>query len=236
MQLPIFNERFDFAEQVCIIDAVHFLDSYQTFVSVEKQLETSTVFIINKTDLVAPEQKSQIKEVVYKHHPSPRFFETTYANIPLEHIGSLPIAAIPKQPEEHGSIQTLSASELENYINSILTDPDLESTPPDELASITFYWNGDSLDEVDDMANMLPPGILRAKGFLKTSNTRYLFSYVQGNWTIETPLTKLKDTEIDNVVVFIGTPEAIKSLSGHLKNTSWAPREFIQPFNFINDI
>ncbi len=31
LQLPIFNNRFDFREQFCVIDAAHFLDAYQVY-------------------------------------------------------------------------------------------------------------------------------------------------------------------------------------------------------------
>ena len=45
LKLPIFNDRFDFTDQFCIIDAAHFMEAFNTFASVEKQLASSTVFI-----------------------------------------------------------------------------------------------------------------------------------------------------------------------------------------------
>ena len=50
LRLSIFKDRFQFQEQFCMIDAGHFLDAYGAYQSIEKQLASSTVFLINKTD------------------------------------------------------------------------------------------------------------------------------------------------------------------------------------------
>ena len=84
LTLPIFNDRFHFKEQFCVIDAVHFLDAYDVYASLEKQIASSTVFIINKIDLASSETIENTKNVVRQFHPEPSFFETTYADIPLE--------------------------------------------------------------------------------------------------------------------------------------------------------
>ena len=54
IKLPLFNDRFHFMEQFCLIDAVNFIDAYGVYASLEKQIASSTVFIINKTDLASP--------------------------------------------------------------------------------------------------------------------------------------------------------------------------------------
>ncbi|MGB3648812.1 MAG: GTP-binding protein, partial [Desulfobulbales bacterium] len=41
LQLPIFNNRFQFKEQFCILDAVHFHDAFEAFASLEKQIASS---------------------------------------------------------------------------------------------------------------------------------------------------------------------------------------------------
>ena len=89
LQLPIFQDRFTFAEQICMIDAANFLEAFEVFASVEKQLSSSTVFIINKTDLVDADTVDKIKDLVQQHHPAPLFFETTYSNIDMESLPSL---------------------------------------------------------------------------------------------------------------------------------------------------
>jgi G3E family GTPase len=86
LKLPIFNDRFRFMEQFCVIDAVHFIDAYGVYASLEKQIATSTVFIINKTDVASPEAIAETKRVIRQFHTNPFFYDTTYANIPLGKI------------------------------------------------------------------------------------------------------------------------------------------------------
>ena len=61
LKLPIFSNRFHFVEQFCMVDAAHFLDAYETYASLEKQIASSTVFIINKIDQAPPEKIEEIK-------------------------------------------------------------------------------------------------------------------------------------------------------------------------------
>ena len=49
LKLPIFNDRF------------HFKDAFEIYVSLEKQISFSTVFIINKVDLATGESIDKIK-------------------------------------------------------------------------------------------------------------------------------------------------------------------------------
>ena len=89
IKLPIFNNRFNFMEQFCIIDAPHFLGAYEVYASLEKQIASSSVFIINKIDTASPETIAATKDVIRKFHPDPLFFETNYADIPLENFFDL---------------------------------------------------------------------------------------------------------------------------------------------------
>ena len=66
LKLPIFNDRFHFQEQFCIIDAAHFLDAYGVYASIEKQIATSTVFIMNKIDTASFETIEETKNVIRK--------------------------------------------------------------------------------------------------------------------------------------------------------------------------
>ena len=59
LQLPIFENRFQFKEQFCVIDAAHFLDAYEVYASLEKQIASSSVFIINKIDTASAETVAQ---------------------------------------------------------------------------------------------------------------------------------------------------------------------------------
>ena len=238
LQLPIFANRFEFAEQFCIIDAAHFLEAFEVFASVEKQLSTSTVFIINKTDAAGSEMVEKIKDIIAEHHPAPRIFETTFADIPLKTFPSL-LMSNRQEANDSESIpaDTLSPQELDDFISTILENPELEATPPDQLASVTYIWYGKNLDEIKNMAEKLPPSIIRAKGFVQEREMTHLFNYVMGDWTIEPYTRDAGETATisnKNMIVFIGVIAAVENLRATLVGENWSAREVLQPFGQIN--
>lgn len=238
LQLPVFHGRFTFAEQICIIDAAHFLEAFEVFASVEKQLSSSTVFIINKTDLVDTETVGRIRDLVRQHHPAPLFIETTYADIKLDSLPSMVSAKIRCQSESVPArpAAALSEKELSEFISALLEDPELQAAPPDNLASVTYAWHGDKLSDIGEMAGALPPSIIRAKGFIEAEGRVHLFSYVMGKWTMDTPAVEAEKISHLNMLVFIGEPESIGKLGSCLPSPKWSAREVLQPFGEIGSM
>ncbi len=234
LKLPIFQDRFQFREQFCVVDAAHFLDAYGTYASLEKQIASSTIFIINKTDLAAPERIEETKKVIRQFHREPMFFETTYAEIPLEEFFLLEKGA---EKRSEGSAQTtaitpsMSHDELDKFIDGLLDSPDLEITPPDLLMSTTYHWSGANLEQVRDMAKGLPSSVVRAKGFLEEKGIVYLFNYVMGQWTIEKSEVPKDRIQHMNVVVFIGPPESMEGIEKASKAGDWSGMGSFQPFS-----
>jgi G3E family GTPase len=232
LQLPIFNGRFQFKEQFCILDAVHFHDAFEAFASLEKQIASSTVFVINKVDLATSESINRVKQIVAEFHPDPVFIETTYSDIPLEQFffGEL-------QEENNNVLQNpaestqriLSASELETYIDDLLDQPDREITPPDALVSVTYKWTGDDLSQIDAMANSLPSSVVRAKGFVEADGSMFIFSYVMGDWTIEDPGIPVERIKHKNIVVFIGSIDSMEEIGRAVETGNWSKGEVFQP-------
>ena len=214
LNLSIFQNRFKLSEQICIIDADCFEDAYNTFVSVEKQIASSTLFIINKMDLATPQTILNIKNIVKEHHPSPVFFETTYADVPLERF----IPVINKQEINNaGSLDAsdpipISPAQLEEAIDNILENPDPDATPPDRLLSAIYSWDANNIDSFKKILPVLPKKLVRAKGFLTQDDTIFLFNLVMGQRNIEVYTPKKDITQLLNHVVFIGPPEAISKL------------------------
>jgi G3E family GTPase len=234
LKLPIFKDRFQFAEQFCIIDASHFLDAYEAYASLEKQIASSTVLVINKTDLASPETIARIKDVARQFHPDPSFHETTYADFPLERFfypmekGSQAPAdcdAVPKK--DQGPV--LTDEELERFIEGLLDSPELEMTPPDRLMSATYKWSGDDLGQIKGMAENLPSSVVRAKGFLKEKGRIFLFNYVMGDWTIEESKIPEERVKHENIVVFIGPPESMEGIESASKTGDWTSLGSFQP-------
>jgi G3E family GTPase len=234
LKLPIFDDRFDFIEQFCLIDAAHFLDAYGAFASLEKQIASSTVFIINKVDIASPEAVEETKNVIRQFHPDPLFFDTTFADIPLDRFfdfeqkDSVDRAA-PESAKKQ--VPVLSEEELDQFIDDLLDSPDLEITPPDTLVSAAYHWNGDNLKQIGAMAEALPPSVVRAKGFVGEKGNIYLFSYVMGDWTLEAVDVPADRIKYKNVVVFIGPPESMAGIEEASKTGDWTSKGVYQAYS-----
>jgi len=232
LQLPIFNNRFQFKEQFCILDAVHFHDAFETFASLEKQISSSTVFIINKVDLATSESIDKIKQTVGEFHPNPVFIETTYSDIPLEQFFSeeLRESICNQSPSTaENTERILSAAELETYIDDLLDQPDLEISPPDALVSVSYKWTGKDLSQIKAMADSLPSSVVRAKGFVEADGHIYIFSYVMGDWTIEDPGIPAERIKHKNTVVFIGSIDSMEKIGNAAETGNWVKGEVFQP-------
>lgn len=234
LKLPIFNDRFDFTEQFCVIDAVHFIDAYGVYASLEKQIASSTVFIINKVDLASPETIDETKKVIRQFHPDPSFFETTYAEIPLDSFFDFtetgPSDAESTESQNKTSTR-LSDDELEQFIDDLLDSPDLEITPPDTLMSVAYHWQGNNLKQIGAMADALPSSIVRAKGFVEEKDRMYLFNYVMGTWTVEETAVPKDRIQHKNIVVFIGPPESMDGIEQASSTGDWAGGGAFQPYS-----
>ncbi len=207
LKLSIFQDRFQFKEQFCLIDAANFKDAYDTFTSVEKQIESATVFIINKIDAADGATIAGVKQIVARHHPDPEFYETEYADIPLEKY--LPETVLPgnEDPVE------ISAEELDRFIDELLTAPGSSMTPPDRLLSKTFIWAGKDLRQLEKMITMIPAGVTRAKGVVNAGGEVFLLNCVMGQSRIEKIDPRDSMAALMNKVVFIGPPEIIEDVS-----------------------
>lgn len=230
LALPIFDGYFELKEQVCIIDAANFLEASKVFASLEKQLKTSSLFIINKVDLVSQDQVVKIKDFIGQRHPHPRFYETTY--------GKIDVAAVlhldkPLRQEEILP-QAMSEEELEKYIEEeIFANPQASLMPPDILVSASFVWQGSDLKQIEELAKELPAGVVRVKGFLSFDGRTYLFSYVMGQTSVvqyEAPVAQDKV----NLLVLIAPPEVMPAVNqlmgkyGLVKLGEWNPAERIK--------
>ena len=209
LKLPLFKNHFQLTRQFCIIDAPNFEDAYDTFASVEKQIETSSLFIINKIDLAEKETIRKIKKIVSRHHPDPKFVETRYADIPMDYF--LPVGPVsPEVPSEPESF--ISGRELDQAIETLLKDPFGFTTPPDRLLSAVYTWGKAPLAEFQKAILHLPKDIVRAKGYLRYGGDTWLFNRVmdRNEYTRVEPSKKLSG--LTNRLVFIGPPEAMQQM------------------------
>ncbi|MEW6423216.1 MAG: GTP-binding protein [Bacillota bacterium] len=218
LNLSIFNNCFHFQEQFCIIDAAHFLDEFAAFASVEKQIASSTRFIINKIDLASPAQIAEIKSLIQKHHPCPQFYETTYADLDVTELLALPEKTQQKPPRGTKNGPAVAPSpmieaELEQYVEDLLSDPEAAVTPPDILMSAAFFWKGGELPVLAEITEQLPKGVIRAKGFVTAGGRTYLYNYVLGRYSLEEYRAPLARGAQNNVLVFIFAPQVLSALA-----------------------
>ena len=230
LKLPIFNDRFQFMEQFCIIDAVHFLDAYEVYASIEKQIASSSVFILNKVDVAPPEILEKTKEIVRQFHPDPIFYETTYADIPLDKYFDFASGNKPVEGKCN-STPILSDAEMDQYLDDLMDSPDLQMTPPDLLMSVAYQWTGNDLNQVRIMADALPAGVLRAKGFIEDKETVLLFNYVMGDWTNEDPHIARERIQHKNIIVLIGPPDSMDGINAAAQPEHWINIGSYQPYS-----
>jgi G3E family GTPase len=233
LQLPIFENRFQFMEQFCVIDAAHFLDAYEAYASLEKQIASSSVFIINKIDTASAEKLSKTKDVIRQFHPDPLFFETNYSDIPLERF--FPIAfddegKKAQHPMERNAGTVLSEAELDRFLDDLLDNPDLEITPPDLLVSVAYRWTGKDVQQVKSLADALPSAVVRAKGFVEENGNMLIFNYVMGDWTLEVSRIPVDRIKHKNVVVIIGPPDAMDDIESAARGGHWTSLGVYQPY------
>ncbi|MCL6557650.1 MAG: GTP-binding protein [Firmicutes bacterium] len=219
LSLPIFNDSFRLKEQFCIIDAAHFLDEFGVFASVERQISSSSRFIINKIDLASKEQIEEIKSLVREHHPDPKFYETTYTDVDFADL--LLLDRLQEQAGAGSIPGQMTEEELEEYVEDLLNDPNAELTPPDILMSATFLWKGGDLAEIGEFTGQLPRGVVRAKGFLRAGQGFVLYNYVMGRYEMEDYGGSVKKNQ-ENVLVFIAPPRVMPLVE-----------EALQKYNFV---
>jgi G3E family GTPase len=222
LKLPLFQKRFHLAEQVCVIDVSSFDEAFKVFASVEKQISTSSLFLLNKVDMVSRDQVERIKQLIRAHHPAPRFVETTFCQMPVEEL--LADCHLPARGEQaEGSAATgqlLLPEELDAIISGMSANPFRDLTPPDRLVSAAYAWSG-GLGEFRKLAQELPRGVVRGKGFLLDGDKPSLLNIVMGeavfqDVAVDVPLGLL------GKVVLIFPPELKPTLEKLVSR--WSPR------------
>jgi len=197
-----FKGSFALKEKFCLIDAADFLEQYEIFTAVEKQIVATDTFIINKVDLADHETIRRIREVILDHNPHARFVETSYANVDLGGLfddrGKVELVA---RPELDNPESLLTEAELEEIVDQALEDQAAQLEPPDRLVSMTCRWFKGKLDDFRHVAENLPVDVLRAKGFVFEQGRPYLYSRVGRRYEI-VPFEgrELRSTFINRVV------------------------------------
>jgi G3E family GTPase len=230
LALPIFRGAYRFREQICVIDASNFREVYQVFASIEKQIKSSTGFIINKIDLVSAEEIERIKLIISDLHPSPSFYLTAYAKMDFEDVFGLETDL--SSSNGQGDIQAAakvdrvwkySEEAINEYINGLMENYGTSIKPPDNLISKVVLWTGHDLSSIKDLEARFPPEVIRVKGFLEIGYNRYLYNYVMGQSTVESIRTEISEVQ-RNKLVFIFPPHVIRQLYAVIDECDYVKR------------
>jgi G3E family GTPase len=181
---PVFENSFASLDKFCLLDAENFLEQYEIFVAIEKQIEASDKFIINKMDVADPDNVSRIKEIVLKHNPKATFVETSYADVELSNVFGEAFKGDPAATDKEEQAQLLTEDELEEVVDRILDDEASQVAPPDRLVSMACRWLSGSLESFRKVADKIPPDVVRAKGFVFEDSRPYVYSHVGHKYEI----------------------------------------------------
>lgn len=176
---PVFKGAFLLQERFCLIDAENFVEQYEVFTAVERQVESTDRFIINKVDLSNKDAIERIKEVIRRHNPSAEFVETTYAKVDFKGLFAEVQRVELEQsigPDEEERL--LSGAELDKLVEHALEDPSAQIEPADRLVSMTCRWLSGTLNDFRHVAENLPSDVIRAKGFVFDNGRPYFYSHV----------------------------------------------------------
>jgi len=229
LKLPIFKDRYELKEQFCVIDAAHFLDAYGTYTAVEKQIKSSSVFIINKIELSTSENINKIKEIIKLHNPNPKIYETSYCEIPLEDFFP-PELITSKEKDLSTELPDLSEQDFDRIVEEAIQSQASQLTPPDPLMSYVYRWMGGKWENIENLLKDLPKGTLRAKGFFEKENKLYLANYVMGDWEFrECKEHEGKGVPINHLVV-IAAPEFQVPLDEAAFNNQFEPVGKVIPY------
>jgi G3E family GTPase len=213
LKLPIFSGRFDLKDKFCLIDGANFLDTYESFLAIEKQLESSDVFVINKMDLTPREHVPRIKEIVQQFNPGARFLESTFAEVKFD--GLFREGALAETVSSGSEVLMLTEEELEAYVERLLEDEAAEVTPPDRLLSTVVELEPGTRKKFEEWLEGLPK-LVRGKGIVEVDGEIRLFNLVNGGWSLDAYTGQAPKEEMLNRVVFISLPEHVKTLKeGH---------------------
>jgi G3E family GTPase len=224
LKLPIFGGRFLLRDKFCLVDAANFLDTYESFLAIEKQLESSDIFIVNKVDLSNPGEVARIEEVILGFNPEARFIETTFADVDFDGLfgeGALReavagdanggVAAGTGRGEDAAGMLSMTEEQLDRYIDALLEDETAEVTPPDRLLSTVVEWGPGSRQEFESWLERLPK-LVRGKGVVELDGEPALFNLVNGRWTVEGHSRSVA-SEVVNRLVFISRPDEIQAIN-----------------------
>ncbi len=189
---------FELWGNICVVDGEHFLSWAECFNAVPQQVEAASLIVLNKMDMVNPDELPVIREKIRELNPDAPIFETSF--------GKLPWSQILKDKEpEHISENLPSAEDWESFVDERLEDAEAHLAPPDKFYPQSILWLGEAEKFKQMIADSMPEDLVRAKGYFFDSehNSWFLFSIVEGSSVTYSTFESPDFSSETNLAVFI---------------------------------
>ncbi len=180
--------------------------------TVIRQLRGADLLVLNKVDLVSPEELAAVRAWLVGLAPDTRIMETTYGQAPLAILFG---AQANGRRDSHGHADDQADQAVH----------DAGEHEHEEMYETRSFTRREPIHEADlrALVSGLPAGVLRAKGFVylaEDPERRYQLQLVGKRWTL-TAGAAWDEVEPGTRVVFIGLPG---SLEAPALEASWIVR------------
>ena len=200
------HDYYQMAGNICVIDAVHFEDWLDLFNAVIRQTEAATDLIINKTDLVSAEEADVLEAHLRQLNPAARITRAAFGNVPWE------IFRPAAEPEE--KIEEIpEMAEWEKFIDDTLSNMTPHMAPPDNLASLSVFWEGDP-EKFKEVLGKLPDDIVRSKGYFIDTDGRWKVFDIVGSGKPVYSAAAEDFSQPRNLAIFIRRKRARREIPG----------------------
>lgn len=145
------DEVYDIEASFCIIDSIRSMKLANKIVAIEKQIKSSNIVVINKTDLISDEEYNKIVKFVQDFNKTASILKSKFAEIDLSIIGTKQKSQYMPEAETCNTFSTRPGSMIIRQINI-------------------------SKDELINFFNLIKEKVLRIKGFYRIDEENYYIS------------------------------------------------------------
>lgn len=203
MERDLANPRiaggYELVTHLCLVDAEYFLDWLDTFVAVERQIHAAQVLGVTKCDLVDSEKQKALYDVLHKLNSDAKIVDVSWGELAWSDL--LPPSHLEKLTHCPKKRPLVSEDEMDEMIESMLSDPIAHLAPADRFLCQTFRLKGQS-DQFALFLASLPRDVVRAKGFFRDKSGQQHHFDLRGKAISISP--SIVDSN-DDLVVFIRT-------------------------------
>ncbi len=145
------DEVYDVVASFCLFDAIRSMKLADKIVAIGKQIKSSSIIIVNKTDLISDVEYSKIETFILSKNKNAKLLKTSFADISLSILDS------------HININYIPKAETCNTVNS-------------RPGSIVLVENEVTENSLNEFYETVKNKIFRMKGFLKIEGSTYFIS------------------------------------------------------------